>query len=98
VAGVWSSNGPLPIIEWLVFVRLLTQSLLVCIHHSALPLASSSSSSGFGEPAAARQLAPFAVAEAPSDVYPSDFHLVTKMKQQVTGKVSRPALDIATCT
>jgi hypothetical protein len=45
--------------------------------------------SGLGEPAAARQVAPFAVAEAPSDVYPSDFHLVTRMKQEVTGKVCK---------
>ncbi|WIA34179.1 hypothetical protein OEZ86_012537 [Tetradesmus obliquus] len=48
---------------------------------------------GHGAQAGAPQVAPFAVAEAPSDVYPSDFHLVTRMKQEVTGKAGADGFD-----
>lgn len=41
-----------------------------------------------GPPAGAVHAAvPFAVADIPGDVYPADFHLVDKRKQEVAGKV-----------
>lgn len=52
-----------------------------------LSMHAAAAASGHGAQAGGPQVAPFAVAEAPSDVYPSDFHLVTRMKQEVTGKV-----------